>query len=72
MMDHVINALQPYLDIELEDVHNEWTSGQYRKLSDCPSYEAAKVLVEAVRKLERYYYGEYKTRSVRDHMKGLW
>lgn len=71
-MDHVINAIQSYLDIEIEDVHNEWVSGEYKKLSDCPSYEAAKALVEAIRKIERYYYGEQKTRSVRDQVNGWW
>ncbi|MEH6943661.1 hypothetical protein [Bacillus sp. JJ722] len=67
-MDHAINALMPFYEIELEYVAEELSSGQYAKLSECPSYQSAKALLDAIRRMERYYYGEAKTMSIRDEM----
>lgn len=63
-MDHAINSIMSYLEVEMDFVREEWQSGKYRKLSECPSYPAAKALVDAVHCLERYYYGKAKTMSV--------
>lgn len=68
-MDHAINSLQDFMDVEIEEVFGEWESGKYKKLSDCPSYPAAKALVEARHTLELYYYGQRKTASVREQLK---
>lgn len=65
-MDHAIAAMLPFLEVEVDIVREEWASGDYRKLSDCPSYESAKALVDAMHKLEKYYYGKPLTLSVRD------
>jgi hypothetical protein len=69
MMDHAINALFPFLDAEMDELRFEWTSCKYRKLSDCPSYQAAKALIEAIHRLERYYYGESRTISIREQLR---
>lgn len=68
-MDHAINALGPYYQVELDFVAEELQSGRYAKLSDCPSYPAAKALLEAMRSLERYYYCKIQTASIRDEMR---
>lgn len=65
-MDHALAALLPFMEVEVDIVREEWSSGDYRKLSDCPSYESAKALVDAMHKLEKYYYGKHMTLSVRD------
>lgn len=56
-MDHAINSLQPYLDAEIEELREEWHSGKYKKLSDCPSYASAKAIRDAMNVLYKFYYG---------------
>ena len=53
-MDHAINSLQPFLDIEITYLVEEMQSGKYQKLSDCPSYPAAKALADAMLPMRRY------------------
>jgi hypothetical protein len=67
-MDHAINALQPFLEYEIDSICEELDTGKYGKLSECPSYPAAKALVDAIHRLERYYYGKSKSSSVRDEV----
>lgn len=64
-MDHVINSIWSYLDMELDELRQEWQHGNYPKLSDCPAYGACNAMVNAIHELERYYYGEVKTASVK-------
>jgi hypothetical protein len=68
-MDHAIDSLQPYLEVEIDYVREEWATGKYNKLSECPSYPAAKALVDAIHRLEKYYYGKNETLSVRELVK---
>ncbi|MGP7815525.1 hypothetical protein ACTXGU_00025 [Niallia sp. 01092] len=68
-MDHAISSLQPYLECELDELTEEWQSKKYKKLSDFPSYPPAKALVDAIHRLEKYYYGEFKTMSLKEEMK---
>jgi predicted DNA-binding protein len=65
-MDHAINSLKEFLEAERDDVVEQWRSGEYKKLSDCPSYYAAKAIVDAIHVMEKYYYGEKKTMTIRD------
>jgi hypothetical protein len=67
-MDHAISALRPFLEVEIDCVREEWATGEYSKLSDCPSYQAAKALVEATHKLEKYFYGKANTLNVRNQI----
>lgn len=64
-MDHAINALMDFYRYEVDAVANELQSGAYRKLTDTPSYAAAKALQDAIHRLERYYFGKTVTLSVR-------
>lgn len=68
-MDHVIDAIGVHLDIRIAILTEDWQSGKYRKLSDCPPYEDCRALVEAIHCLERHYYGESQTPSVRELVK---
>lgn len=68
-MDHAINSLQPYYEVELDMLAEELASKKFAKLSDCPSYHSAKALLDAIHCLERYYYGKLKAMSIRDEMK---
>lgn len=65
-MDHVIARIQMDLETELEILAGEWKSGVYKKFSDCPSYPSAKALVQAIHVLEKCYYGEKRTMTVRE------
>ena len=60
-MDHVIDAINPFLDAEIEDLKEQFESGVYKRLQDCPSYEACKTLVNAIHVIERHYYGKERT-----------
>lgn len=68
-MDHAINALKTFLEVSLDCIADELKSGNYAKLSDCPSYSEAKALISSIHSMEKYYYGEAKTSSIRDEMK---
>lgn len=40
-MDHAINNLRIYYEIALDELFEEWKSGAYQKLTDCPSFKEA-------------------------------
>lgn len=65
-MDHAIRSLEGHLESSLILLKEEWKSGEYKKLSDCPFYGACKALVDAIRVLEKYQYGEPRTSSVKE------
>jgi hypothetical protein len=47
-MDHAIESLQSFIDATFEfSFLAEWNSGDYKKYSDCPSYEELKTLIDA-------------------------
>lgn len=64
-MDHIIDRIWEYSEMERDDFIKEWFSGQYRKLSDCPSYPAVKAYCEAINALNKYYRADYKPISPR-------
>jgi hypothetical protein len=68
-MDHVINAITTFYEIEIEQLVEEWKSGEYKKLSDCPSYGSCRAMNDAIFVLEKYYYGERKSSTVKDEIK---
>ncbi len=41
-MDHLIDYILDYMYADKEDFINEWKSGKYRKLSDCPTFPYVK------------------------------
>lgn len=62
-MDHAIEWLSDYMEMDKQNFIEEWQSGQYKKISDCPHYEAIKAYCDARNTLSKYYYGkaEYET-----------
>ena len=67
-MDHAISALRPYYSYELDSVAQELASGQYERLSDCPSYKAAQALRNAICEMELCYHGKRKTWTIAEEM----
>ena len=67
-MDHAINSLMPFYEVELDILAEELASGNYSKLSECPSYKSAKALRDAIQVLKRYYYGKAETMTIKDEM----
>lgn len=62
-MDRVIDYITEYMENERQDFIEEWRSGQYKKISDCPSYGAVKAYCKARNILSKYLYdkAEYET-----------
>lgn len=58
-MDHVIDFIIGYMDLEKADFVSEWKSGKYKKISDCPSYPYVKAYCDAITVLNRLD-GRYK------------
>ena len=58
-MDHVIEYILSYMNSEKMDFVNEWKSGVYRKISDCPTYPYIKAYCDAITILNRLD-GRYK------------
>ncbi|USG64035.1 hypothetical protein NDK47_17955 [Brevibacillus ruminantium] len=65
-MDHVIRSIEPHLYWHLGMLRQEWRGGkgEYKKLTDCPSYAECKALVDAIHVLEKHEYGQAQTMSV--------
>lgn len=68
-MDHVIDGIGVHLDARIAILAEDWKSGEYQKLSDCPAYGDCKAIVEAMHCIERHYYGQSQTPSVRELVK---
>lgn len=66
-MDHAYNSIEPFMAIEIDYLYNEWSSGQYAKLSECPSYKAAKALNDAANILRKFM--GWDTYTLREHMR---
>ncbi|WP_243355983.1 hypothetical protein [Bacillus litorisediminis] len=64
-MDHAIDGLQVFFEMAYEDLANEWKSGKYKKLSDCPSFKEASAYRKAMNVLVKAcYLPDY----VQDHL----
>lgn len=53
-MDHLLNAMQPFYEAEAGIFLEEWKSGEYKKWSDCPSYESLKAIIKAANIIRSY------------------
>jgi hypothetical protein len=73
-MDHAINSINIYFEITMEELYDEWKTGQYKKLSECPSYEEASTYRKAINVMKKYCYGDsFKTYSLKEHIEGhIW
>lgn len=68
-MEHAVERLMAYLDIERTKLINEWSSGEYKKLSCCPSYEAVKAYCDAINILNKHWMCDYEPISPRSLVK---
>lgn len=56
-MDHVIDYIQNYMNCyDVGELANEYKSGLYKKLSDCPSYSTVKAYCDAINILTKACY----------------
>jgi hypothetical protein len=53
-MDHVWNSIEPFYEAEAGIFLDEWKSGEYKKWSDCPSYESLKAIIKAANIIRSY------------------
>lgn len=53
-MDHIWNSIEEFYQVEAECFLEEWESGQYKKWSDCPSYESLAVIIKAANIIREY------------------
>jgi hypothetical protein len=56
-MDHAINAITVYFEISMDHLYDEWKSGEYKRLSDCPTYRETSTYREAINVMKKFYYG---------------
>ena len=64
-MDHAIEGLQVYFDLAFEELLEEWKSGHFQRLADCPSCKEVNAYREALNVLVKAcYLPEY----VKDHL----
>lgn len=47
-MNHVIDFIIDYMQMDKEDFIKEWQTGKYKKLSGCPTYPYVKVYCDAI------------------------
>ncbi|NUH84764.1 hypothetical protein HUN92_13650 [Bacillus firmus] len=72
-MDHAINSVQTFYEITLEHLYDEWASGEYQKLSDCPSFEECSTYRKAIKVMNDWLYGKKSKGSVKEDLEGhMW
>lgn len=54
--DHAIDSLRVWFDIEYDYLKKEWQSGNYKKLSECPSFKAVTAYRDALNVLIKACY----------------
>lgn len=52
-MDHIIQYIKDYMISDVMDFNCEWNSGNYTKISDCPTYQYIKAYCDAIKALNR-------------------
>ncbi len=69
MMEVAIALLNVILENNINLLRNQWYTGKFGKLSDCPSYTNARSIVQALNCLEESFYGSKRTTSVKNLIK---
>ena len=54
VMDHVLDAMEPYYEVTLDYFMDEQRTGKYKTLSENPHYREIKALIEAINILRKY------------------
>lgn len=57
-MEILIEVMQQFLKPIKDDFIEEWASGDYRSISECPSYLEVQLIAEAINHITKGYFGE--------------
>lgn len=72
-MDHAINSVNTFYEISLEYLYEEWSSGEYEKLSDCPSFGECSTYRKAIKVMSDWLYKKNERGSVKEDLEGyMW
>lgn len=55
-MDHVIDYIQDYMTYDVEQLKEEYSSGKYKRLGECPSYSKVLAYCKAHNILVKEHY----------------
>ena len=53
-MNHIINQFDAFIEFDLKNFYEEWKTEEYKKISECLSYESLKVTIDFVNILRKY------------------
>lgn len=68
-MDHAIDKVNIYYEVTLEMLYDEWASGEYQKLLDCPSFDECNTYRKAIKVMHDWYYNNKSRGSVKEDLK---
>jgi len=57
-MDHAIDYLRESMYMDTDLFLEEWRTGQFTSIKECPSYEYVKAYCDAINALTKVYYGK--------------
>jgi len=68
-MDHAIDSIKTYFEISLEELYKEWTSGQYKSFTSCPTHAECEAYRKAINVLKAHYYGsQFEPMTLKEHI----
>lgn len=53
-MDHLINQFNAFIEFDFNHFYEEWNTGEYEKIIDCPTYESLYTTIKSVNILRKY------------------
>ena len=68
-MDIAINNLLRHYEIALDQLYNEWITQEYKKLSECPSFETCNIYRKAIKLMSDWFFEEKSRSSVKEDLK---
>ena len=72
-MDHAINAINTFYEVSLDYLYDEWITGEYKKLLDCPSFEECNTYRKAIKVMSDWLNDRKSRGSVKEDLEGyIW
>ncbi|MEK5586687.1 hypothetical protein MKZ21_30980 [Paenibacillus sp. FSL P2-0536] len=72
-MDHAIDSLRTFYELALHRLYDEWALGEYKKLSDCPTFKECSTYRKAIKVMRDTYYDKETRGSVKEDLEGeMW
>ncbi|MBU8764185.1 hypothetical protein KM868_11850 [Micrococcus luteus] len=72
-MDHAIDRVTTFYELALQRLYDEWVTGKYKKLSDCPVFEECRTYRKAIKVMRDWAYKQTSRGSVKEDLKGhMW